>query len=210
MKIPFGFTMAGLLLKGKDREKAKIQYEFTGQDRDRRLLALEYDTKELQQLSEYKIKKLNIDKKYGVIDDFQYEVEMNKVNNLSKSSEERDLAELEIYLKYQKISGVEYCKKKNDLLGKPWVAIKTNYDENSDPDNMEVEVVYNNKFIENMKAKGLPGESDEEIAEQWLKLFFIANLEEDDIKMINDEYNDDGDDKQYLKKTKFNKGTLIS
>ena len=209
MKIPFGMTISGLLLKGKDRERAKINYELSGQEKERGLLALEYNTPELQQLPEYKLKKLNIDKKYGVIDDFQYDLEMNKVNNMARSSEERELAELEIYLKYQKISGVEYCKKKNDLMGKPWVAIRTNYDEKSDPDNMEVEVVYNKTFIENMKAKGLPGESDEEIAEQWLKLFFIANLEEEDLKMINDEYNDDSDEKQYLKKAKLNDVTFI-
>ena len=209
MKIPFGMTISGLLLKGKDRERAKINYELSGQEKERELLALEYNTPELQQLPEYKLKKLNIDKKYGVIDDFQYDLEMNKVNNMARSSEERELAELEIYLKHQKISGVEYCKKKNDLMGKPWVAIRTNYDEKSDPDSMEVEVVYNKTFIENMKAKGLPGESDEEIAEQWLKLFFIANLEEEDLKMINDEYNDDSDEKQYLKKAKLNDVTFI-
>ena len=175
---------------------------------ERSLLALEYDTAELQKLPEYKIKKLNIDKKYSLVDDFQYDLQVNEINCANKTKEEKELAELELYLKYEKITGIEYCKKKNDILGKPWVAIKTNYDEKSDPDNMEVEVVYNKKFIENMRAKGLPGETDEEIAEQWLKLFFIANLEEDDIKMINDDYTDT-DEKQYIKKTKLDDGMLI-
>ena len=117
------------------------------------------------------------------------------------------MSELDIYLKYDKISNLDYCKKKNDILGKPWVAIKTNYDEKADPDNMEIEVAYNKTFIENMRAKGLPGDTDEDIAEQWLKLFFIANLEEDDLKMINDEYSEDS--QPYLKKTKLNSSTTF-
>lgn len=208
MKIPFSLTMSGLILKGKNRERARIEYEMTGQEKERNLLALDYDTVELQKLPEYKVKKLNIDKKYGLVDDFQYDLEMTSINYESKSKEEKDLAELEIYLKYKKISGIDYCKKKNDILGKPWVAIKTNYDENVDPDNMEIEVVYNKKFIESMRAKGLPGETDEDIAEQWLKLFFIANLEEEDLSMINDEYSST-EDKQYLRKTKIDNSTTF-
>ena len=208
MKIPFGLTMSGLILKGKDREKARINYEMTGQEKDRNLLALDYDTEELQKLPEYRIKKLDIDKKYNLIDDFQYEIELNTINHFNKPQSEKELAELEIYLKYKKISGIEYCKKKNDILGKPWVAIKTNYDEKVDPDNMEIEVVYNKKFIESMRAKGLPGETDEDIAEQWLKLFFIANLEEEDLSMINDEYSS-SEDKQYLRKTKLDNSTTF-
>lgn len=207
MKIPFGLTLSGLLLKGKDRERARIDYELSGQDKERSLLNLDYDTDELKKIPEYKLKKLNIDKKYNCIDDFQYELELNNINFDNKSENDVKLQELEIYLKYKKITGIEYCKQKNDILGKPWVAIKTNYDEETDPDNMEVEVVYNNKFIESMRAKGLPGSTDEEIAGQWLKLFFIANLEEDDIKMINDEYADDN--QQYLRKTKLDNSTTF-
>lgn len=209
MKIPFKFTLSGLLLKGKEREKAKIEYELSGQEKERSLLLLDYDTPDLQKLPECKIKKLEIDKKYNCIDDFQYELELNNINQENKSEQEKQLSELEIYLKYEKIDGLEYCKKKNDILGKPWVAIKTNYDEKSDPDNMEIEVAYNKTFIENMRAKGLPGDTDEEIAEQWLKLFFIANLEEDDLKMINDEYNEDSS--LVLNRTKLNNSaTFIS
>ena len=38
-------------------------------------------------------------------------------------------------------------------------------------------------------------------------LFFIANLEEDDLKMINDEYSEDS--QPYLKKTKLNSSTTF-
>lgn len=187
MKLPFYLTLQGFLLKGQAREEAKIEYELEGELKDRALLALNYSNPDLQQLPEYKIKKLEIDKKYNKINDFEYDLELNKINKLNKTEEEVQLQELELYLKYNKISNVEYCKKKNDILKKPWVAIHTNYDETNNPDDMEVEVAYNKTFIEHMRNKGLPGETEEEIAEQWLKLFFISNLEEDDLKMISSE-----------------------
>ena len=73
-----------------------------------------------------------------------------------------------------------------------------------------MEVAYNDTFIENMRKKGLPGETPEEVAEQWLKLFLIANLEEDDLKMINGE-DEDEEDHPIVSKTKLNdKTTFIS
>ena len=126
---------------------------------------------------------------------------------MNKSETEQKISELDIYLKYDKINNIEYCKKKNDILGKPWVAIKTDYDEKNDPDNLEIEVAYNKTFIEKMRQKGLPGDTDEEIAEQWLKLFMIANLEEDDLRMVDDEYAEDS--KSIVTKKKIGDNMII-
>ena len=103
---------------------------------------------------------------------------------------------------------IDYCKEKNDLLGKPWVAIHTDYDEQNDPDNLMVEVVYNKTFISNMRKKGLPGDTDEEIAEQWLKLFFMANMDLDDITSMLDE-NESEEEKRYLTKRKLGDNTIL-
>lgn len=191
MKIPFRFTKRALLLSGKDREKARIEYELKGEDRDRELLALEYDTEDLKKLKEYRIKKLEIDKKYNKISDMDYDIELCHLNINNKSENDVKIEELEILLKYNKINGVEFCKQKNDILGKPWVAIKTN-PEISDDDDLEIEVAYNKTFIKKMKSRGLPGDTDDEIAEQWLKLFFMANLDDDDFQMF--EENDDNNE----------------
>lgn len=187
MKIPFSCTLKGLFLSGKDREKARIEYELVGENRERELLALDYDTDELKKLKEYKIKKLEIDKKYNNISDMDYELGLLKLNINNKSDDDIKIEELDVLLKYNKITNIDYCIKKNDILKKPWVAIKSNYDEKENPDNMEIEVVYNKTFIENMRKRGLPGDTDEEIAEQWLKLFMIANLDDDDISLISEE-----------------------
>ena len=179
MKIPFALTLSGLILKGKDREKAKAYHNLKGEELERTILSIDYDTESLRDTDEYKIKKLDIDNKYGKIDPISYQIEVNKIKE--KDDTKRKLNELAIWKKWGKLSDLEYNKKYNDILHKPWVAIRTNYDENADPDNLEMEVAYNDTFIENMRKKGLPGETPEEVAEQWLKLFLIANLEEDDL-----------------------------
>lgn len=186
MKIPFYLTLRGIVLSGKDREKARINYELSGEERERELLALDYNTDELRKLKEYRIKKLELDKKYNKISDMDYELELAKLNIYGKSDTDVSIDELDVLLKYNKITNIEYCIRKNDILKKPWVAIKTDYDETNDPDNLEIEVAYNKTFIEKMRKKGLPGDTDEEIAEQWLKLFMISNLDDDDFSMIDE------------------------
>lgn len=189
MKIPFRFTKKGLLLSGKDREKARIEYELNGEEKDRELLALEYDTDDLKKLKEYRIKKLEIDKKYGKINNIDYDIELCRLNIDNKSDTDVKIEELGILLNHRKIDGVEYCKQKNDILGKPWVAIRTN-PEQEYSSTLEIEVTYNKTFITKMKEMGFPGDTDEEIAEQWLKWFLVSNIEEDDLQMIDDNVED--------------------
>ena len=88
------------------------------------------------------------------------------------------------------------------------MAIHTDYDADSDEDNMELEVVYNKTFIENMRKKGLPGDTDEEIAEQWLKLFLIANLDEDDLALLNED-EDESKSEKYITREKLGDKTVI-
>lgn len=166
-------------------------------------LTLKYNTKEKRKLPLYKISFLDLQKKYNLINDYEYEIETSHIINENKSENDIKISDLEIMLKYNKINEVEYYKEKNDILGKPWVAIKTNYDENNNPDNLEIEVVYNKTFIKNMKRKGYSGE-EEDIVEQWLKLFFIANLEEEDFSLLDNE-----NQKEYFTRTKLNDNTTL-
>lgn len=205
MKIPFKLTLAGLTLKGKDRERAEAQYNLSGEKLDRELLAIDYDTEGLRETDEYKVKKLDIDRKYNKIDPIHYDIELNKIKE--KNEQKQKLNELNIWKKWGKISELDYAKKYNDVLGKPWVAIKTNYDESGDPDNLEIEVAYNDTFIEKMRKKGLPGDTPDDVAEQWLRLFLIANLDEDDLKMIGGDGEDD--DRPVVSKAKLNDKTTF-
>lgn len=209
MKWPFSLTIKGILLSGKDREKAKVNYELKGEDLERALLAIEYDTDDLKKLKEYRIKKLQIDKKYSKISDFDYDLELSKLNIDNKSDDDLKIEELDILLKYNKINNLDYCIKKNDILKKPWVAIKTNYDEDNDPDNLQIEVVHNKTFIERMRQKGLPGDTDEDVVEQWLKLFMVANLDTDDLSLLEDEIIEESLDEENVIKLENTNKTLI-
>lgn len=172
------------------------------------LLSMRYNSNELKQLPDYKLKFLNLQKKYNIIDDYTYDVDSTKVLLNNKSKEELDCALIEIDYKHKKIDQLEYTKRINDAKGKSWVAIHTDYDENVDEDNMQIEVVYNQTFIKNMRKKGLPGDTDDEIAEQWLKLFLIANLDEDDLALVDEE--DDDEKKTYIERKKIEGKTIIS
>lgn len=202
MKLPFNLTFSGLLLSGKEREKAKINYEKTGIDKELSLLELDYETEELKKLYEYKIKRLNILKQYGNINEYEYNIQLNSIMN-ENDELKRELNELDIQKKFHKISDIDYYKKYNDLKGKPWVALRSSYDEQNNPDNLEIEIVYNKTFIEQMRNKGLPGDTDEDIAEQWLKLFMIANLDEDDISSLIDEHVNSYENKHIVSSTKI-------
>ena len=151
---------------------------------ERMLLSIKYNTEEKRKLPLYKLSFLELQKKYKIIDDYMYDLETSRVLNEDKSNEDKQIAELDVMLKHHKITSIEYYKQKNDLMKKPWVAIKTNYDEETNPDNLEVEVVYNKTFIDSMKKKGFPGETDEEIVDQWLNAFFISNIDENDLAMM--------------------------
>lgn len=170
------------------------------------LLSIQYNTEEKRKLPLYKLSFLDLQRKYNIIDDFTYSLETTKVLTEDKTEEERKIAELDILVKYNKINSIDYYKQKNDLLKKPWVAIKTNYDEDYNPDNLEVEVVYNKTFIEKMKKKGFPGETDEEIVDQWLNAFFVSNIDENDLAMLME----NSDDVVYTSKHKLsNDSTFI-
>lgn len=173
------------------------------------LLSRKYNTPELKKLPEYRLSFLNLEKEYSIITDYEYDIESTKILTKDKSEEEQQIALLDVERKHNKIDNLEYTKRFNDAKNKPWVAIHTDYDADSDEDNMQIEVVYNQTFIKKMRKKGFPGDTDEEIAEQWLKLFLLANLDEDDLSLLG-ETDDLPDDEKYIKRTKVEDKTIIS
>lgn len=211
MKIPFWLTVNGLILKGKEREIAKIRHEIKndGFTQETMILNVEFDSPLLQQLNTYKLKKLEIEKKYNKIDEYEYEYESSNILNADKSEEDLKCLQLIIKQKYGKIDNMEFHKQFNDIKRKPFVALKSNYDETADPDNMEIEVVYNRTFVEQLSKRGLPASSEEELIDQWLKLYFMANLEQEDLALIGEEDYDDGSKQTFVSTSKVDNGSSI-
>lgn len=75
---PFKLTPKGMLLEGKDLEKAKARYNLEGEELERTLLELEYDDKEDV---DYKKAILEIDKAHDKIEPLEYEKQKATLNN---------------------------------------------------------------------------------------------------------------------------------
>ena len=81
------------------------------------ILSMKYNTPELKKLPDYKLKFLNLQKEYGVIDEYTYDVDSIKVLYENKSKEELDCALIENDLKHEKIDKLEYTKRIYDAKG---------------------------------------------------------------------------------------------
>ena len=63
----------------------------------------EYNTEDLKKLPEYKLKVIELNKKYNNISDYEYELEKTKVLNREKTDKELKVMELDLMLKYKRI-----------------------------------------------------------------------------------------------------------
>ena len=148
-------------------------------------LEKKYDSVELKKLPEYRLKVLDIRKQFKDISDYDYDIGTSKIINENKDKSEKEVAELNIMLKYNKITPTDYCIKKYDALNLPWYHIEYNYDPEKieDIDQVPIEVEYNKTFIKLLKEKKYIGDSDEEVIDDWLKTVYQNQL---DIEDIND------------------------
>ena len=147
----------------------------------------EYNTEDLKKLPEYKLKVIELNKKYNNISDYEYELEKLKVLNREKTDKELKVMELDLMLKYKRIDPVEYCKKKYDILEKPWYSYTMNCDEENGYEEPRVEMVYNQTFIKVLKDKGYFGDSDEEVIESYLKQLYASQIKDEITDYIDDQ-----------------------
>ena len=149
---PFIFTKDFFTKFGIDRKIAKIKAtEQPSYERDKKCLDIKYNNKAqtygcYDSVKEYDLEVLELMKKYGNIDDYNYECEKERLLYNQKDETELNLKLLDIKKKHDKISELDYQKEKNTILKKPWAVFKMTYDEHTDPENAGIEVVYNEFF----------------------------------------------------------------
>lgn len=175
---PFIFTKDFYTTFGKGRKIAKLQRQKPSLSRDLECLNVEYDSDVLRLMPEYKLKVLELEKKYNAITEYDYDVKTTKILMKSDDIKDLNLELLEIDYKHKKIDELEYLKRKNDLLNNPWAVFKMNYDEKSDSSNMGIEVVYNKCFIDKLQNMGYTGLSEDDIIESWLSQVFNDTMKE--------------------------------
>jgi len=169
--IPFWMMPGSWGLKGKTREIAQAEYELDQDALAEKLLEINHrdDPNVLAQ------KKLDLMLSSDNIG--QYDYARQVVTLTTKDSTAREMAMLDIDLKYEKISQLEYDRKKADLLKEPWVAMPKIHWNPLGKARAYFEMDYNEYFITQLKENGYEG-SEPEMVNQWMNDVCVGILEE--------------------------------
>jgi len=184
--IPFSWMPGSWGLKGKTYERAKAEYDLDGYDREIKLAELD-----LPDGIEKQKELIRINSKYGKITEYEMESEIAK---LLKDDNSIAKAQLEIDLRHHKINENEYQKRKATINKEPWVSV-VNIGLNKDKPTIagELELDWNDEFVNKLKQEGHIGPSDYAIVEQWFNLFCAAVAAENGI-VINPDTGPSGDE----------------
>lgn len=162
MKIPFKYLPASWGLKGKSRQIAEAEYTLSGYDLAVELAKIEHgiDTANFTKAV------IKLDLQHGRIDQYLADLRLSEIDNADNPNA-KDLAKLDLDLKYERIGQSEYDRKRADLLNEPYMAMpKISWDP-SDPSKTFFELDYNPAFVEYLQENGYAGNEDE-IISRWL------------------------------------------
>lgn len=134
----------------------------------------EFPTKSEKDLDVYKLRLNELEYNYKLKD--EYEFEHYKLGYSHLSDKEYAKESLELEYKFGKIKEIDYMKEKADLDGKPFVAVRPDFDE-VDGDNFYFDIIFNEIFIEKLKKQGYSGDTDNDIVDQWLKWKMINSFD---------------------------------
>jgi hypothetical protein len=169
--VPFGWWPGHWGLKGRTREIARAEYELDQAELEEKLLEINHrdDPDLLAQ------KKLELMLSSNNISPYDYARQI--VILQTKESDAREIAMLDVDLKYEKISQLEYDRKKANILKEPWVSMPViNWDPNISQ-RTYFQLDYNEYFLEFLKANGYEGDEDT-IINRWLNDICISIAEE--------------------------------
>jgi len=158
-------------LKGKTREIAQAEYELDQGELEEKLLEINHrdDPDVLAQ------KKLDLMLSANNISEYDYA--RQTVILTTKDLEAREIAMLDVDLKYEKISQLEYDRKKANLLKEPWVSMPKIHWDPLGINRTYFELDYNDFFLDHLRSNGYEGEEDD-IINQWLNDICISITEE--------------------------------
>lgn len=150
-------------------------------------LEARFNSDELRMCDEYQLNKLRIEKEYGKISDFDYDMRATEILYKNASEKERNIAFLDVQRKHGVIDKQDYINKTKEINGEPYAAVKFEYEHNGDG-GMIVTAIYNKPFIKLLKANNYDGSSDEELVDGWLRIKLANIIQSEDYEMLP--YND--------------------
>ena len=197
MKIPFKFLPASWGLKGKTREIAQADYELTGFELYMKLAEIMHrEDPNAMGLAQLKVKLdysritereyaeqsanmkltgdalqkelLDIQYKYGDLGEEEYRTAVIKLMVAEGVDQELELNEMQLEL--GNITEAEFKKNEATIKGEPYVAvINSNYKPEDKLDGLYFEFDWNDLWIEELKANGYQGFTDDQIVQRWFE-----------------------------------------
>ena len=169
--IPFWLMPGSWGLKGKTREIAQAEYELEQGDLEEKLLEINYrDDPAL-------LERKKLDLMLSSNNLTQYDYACRVVTLTVKDPNACAIAMLDVDLKYEKISQLEYDRKKADLLKEPWVSMPIINWDPAVSTRTYFQLDYNDYFYKHLLANGYEGE-EEEVVNKWLNDICISITEE--------------------------------
>jgi hypothetical protein len=157
--IPFAWLPAAWGMKGKTRQRAQAEYELEGIELERVLIDLDYVGLERD------IKLIELDYEHGVTTVYDKD---RALANLTLKDNELAIKLLEIDFAERKLTDMEYDKKLATLKGEGWVRIINVKPEGDKPNHGELELDWNDAFVEELRQGGYEGAADEQVVDMWL------------------------------------------
>lgn len=204
--IPFSWTPASWGLKGKSREVAQAEYNFTGAELDIELSRIERDHSKDNGLSsdflelQHQKRVLDIQREHKLIAEHAYQEEHRKLERwnaeleaglMEPDSEERLLAELEIRYRYDDMADKDYNREKATIQGEPWVDVVQVGFEDSDATKGYFELDWNDEFVKWLSTQGIVGRDDEDTVNKWFnsvcRTVLIQEMQDQDWGMQTDQ-----------------------
>jgi hypothetical protein len=160
--IPFRWLPASWGLSGKAYDEAQAYYSLEGYELEMRLAEINSaDTASLMRTQ------ADINKNHGVIDEYDWMRQHILAETLDKPIDrEVELTKLDIeFGRVEKRTGE---KKIAELLGEPWVGIvEEGLDPAQGPNGFFFVFDWNDKWIEQLRAHGYEGATDDDLMEKW-------------------------------------------
>ncbi len=160
--IPFKLLPGSWGLRGSTYETAEAEYYYDGKDLELKLVEIRHkeDPRALE------AEKIKIQAKYGEITDYESKKRLLELSTAPADQVTKEKLELEY--EYHKITENEYKKGIATLNKEPWVTVVKFEINNENPTQAgEIELDWNEYFIEELKKNNYSGTTDYSIVYKW-------------------------------------------
>ena len=163
-------------LSKKEKQKLDARRRYYGENLDRALLDIQHEDKKSLP---YRFDSLLLDKKYGRINEENYDRRMAKLGiDTEKERSEAPLtdeqyeqklamANLDLDRKYKMVDDQEYERNKATINKEPYVTVVKVHFEEDKPNDGFFELDWNDLFVEKLIAAGYKGKTKELVVKEW-------------------------------------------